>query len=148
MARPPERVGERDSLGHLRHRQLRADRHADGRPDEETGDDEVVANDLARLDQGRHDRDEHAELAEEDARRPFSGDESPRRQRDEGMDRRDEVREVDDLLAHQSVPALFFAGRGPFLNIFSMRSVIMKPPTTLIVAAATATQPRMFAVSP
>ena len=61
-----ERVRERDSLGHLGHRDPDRDRGADDRADDEPGDDPLVADDLV-VEERRDDGDEHADLAEDDA---------------------------------------------------------------------------------
>ena len=57
------------------------------------------------------------------------------------QERRGEIREMDPLRAHERAP-------GFLRNIFSMRSVIRNPPTTLIVAHVTATTPRIVASVP
>ena len=64
-------------------------------------------------------------------------------------DRRDEVREADERGVHgvRRLRLRRLAGR-PFLNMRSMRSVIMNPPTTLMVAAVTAMKPRTARAEP
>ena len=60
-----ERVRERDSLGHLGHRDAR-DGGADDRADDEAGDDPVVGDDLL-VEERADDGDQHADDADEDA---------------------------------------------------------------------------------
>ena len=74
-------------------------------------------------------------------RRAASGELKPRKRQDEA-DRRDEVREVQP----DSSRLLGIRGLASFLlNMRSMRSVMRKPPTTLMVAQMTAMKPRMVA---
>ena len=61
-------------------------------------------------------------------------------QPEDEQERRDQVKRLD-LADHDAVSPAASAFGSCFLNIRSMRSVIQKPPTTLIVAQSTAIAP-------
>ena len=132
-ARAPNAWESGDPLGHRRHR------HEDrqGGPDrgaDEGGDQDPPEVDDVALQERPDDRGRHAELARADA--------APRRRRMreplEGEDEACAGAQVEGdhepvlPLGHGASPPAF---RLPRLKDFSMRSVIMKPPTTLIVDA-------------
>src|SRR5215472_1448169 len=132
-----EAVKRRDQLRQRRHLDAQRDHGADRAADQDAEDDEPEADDV-RGQQRRHDRDHHAGDAVEIA--------GPRRlrrrqaaQRHDEADRRDQIKEGGETLAH----------RGPryrFLwNICSMRWVTMKPPKMLTAASVTATKPMTLA---
>ena len=78
-------------------------------------------------------------VAEEDAARARAWASDKPLQRQDEADRGDEVAEVDERSCMSVLAAL---RARPSWNIRSMRSVIRKPPTMLMVAQVTATEPR------
>src|SRR5467141_1774806 len=123
---------ERGPLRHGGQRDLRQ-RHAYQESRGDRGDDPAVMHDLG-LDPGRDDRDGHARDPGDHtaARRfwvvhPIQREDEQRRGEDGG--------ELTDEMHHC------------FLNILSMRSVIMKPLTMFVIEAKSATAPRMRIVS-
>jgi hypothetical protein len=138
------------------HRDQQPERNAERHARDERDHDPLVLDDL-ELEQRGDDRDEHADLAGPDAapggrrmRQPLQGQhEAPGREqvreREEGV--------VHDV-AHAAAPfeagssvvwSFSRGGASRRLNIFSMRSVMRKPETMLVVEAKTATAPRIVA---
>src|SRR6516165_7954409 len=91
------------------------------------------------MQQSAGDGQEHAQLSS-----PHSAPRRGRRaqpfQREDEQYGGDEVGDLDDVLGGKGLVHGFLGLLA--LNIFSMRSVIRKPPTTLLVAAITAKIPR------
>src|SRR6266540_2848025 len=135
----PEHVRDGDPLGHRRHRDVDAERISDHRSEREAGEDPLEAHDLL-LQEGAHDRDEHPDRRELHAPPGPVGDREAAQAQDEEEGRR-EVGGLDEHRpgSHRLAPP----GRPPRRNILSMRSVMMNPPTTLMVAQVTATNPRI-----
>ncbi len=144
-----EGVRERDPLRHGGHRDHQAQRDADRGADQRGHRDQHVA--LGRHvgpEQRRDDRDAEPDLA---------GEHPPPRglrrghplEREGEPQRRHQVRQVDPVHpAHEGAPSSEGGagrGRSRARNIFSMRSVMRKPPTTLMVEATTAMKPSTFA---
>src|ERR1700686_3842524 len=131
-------MAERGSLrhcGHVHH----AQRDSDSGAEHECDDNPFVIDD-AVMEQGTGDGEDHADLASSHAAlgrgwraHPF--------QRQNKENAGDEVDDLDDLLIAREIGGHGFVGRLD-LNIFSMRSVIRNPPTTLLVAAITASTPK------
>src|SRR5262249_39738573 len=129
-------VAERGALGYGRHLD-QAERDADQRSEYERYRDPRVVDD-AVMEQGSADREQHPGLS-----RPHPSPCGRRRAHPfEGQDEQDAGDQVDDLdqVVRRRPHPHALVGR-LFLNIRSMRSVIRKPPTTLLVAATTATTP-------
>src|SRR6516164_4150064 len=84
----------------------------------------------------------HSQLSSPDSAPGGGGYTQPLKREDE-QHRGDEIRDLDDLLGGEGLVHGFLGLLA--LNIFSMRSVIKKPPTTLLVAAITAKVARMVA---
>src|SRR5438128_10760136 len=105
------------------------------------------------LDQSLDNRREHAELAGPDPAAGGGRGAHPFQSEDEAG-AREQVDEVDPCSTHETGSGLVSAAasrgaRSPRRrNIFNMRSVIMKPPTTLMVDAMTAIVPSPVASSP
>src|SRR5271154_2886377 len=129
---------ERGSLrdrGHMNHSQG----NPDSRAQHQSDGDPLVVHD-AVMQQGAGNGQDHSNLAGTDpalggCRRahPF--------QRQNKESAGDEVDDLDDLLISGEVRGHGFVGRLD-LNILSMRSVMRNPPTTLLVAATTARNPK------
>ena len=143
-----EGVGEGDPLGHPGHRDERRDGDADRAADEDREQDPLVGLEEAdlfepradvRVQQRAPDREHHAEFGEDQAaaggmRRGQAA------QPENEQERRDEVERLD-LADHDRASPAGSAFGSCLLNMRSMRSVIQKPPTTLIVAQSTAMAP-------
>src|SRR5215467_5056286 len=133
-------MAERGPLRDGRHLHF-AERHTDDGADYQPDGDETIVHD-APVQQGAANGKKHTDLARPD---PAAG----RGRRTHPLQRKDEedgCDEIDDLDSKTSAKRhnLGFGAR-PTLNIFSMRSVIMKPPTTLLVAAMIAIVPSAVA---
>src|ERR1019366_7568552 len=118
--------------GHMHH----AQRHADNRAEHQRDRDPSVIN-KPGIQQRAHNCQQHAELAGPHTV-PRGGRTAHELQRKNEQRRRNQIREFDEVLAMQHYG---FCGLLD-LNIFSMRSVIRNPPTTLLVAATIAIVPR------
>src|SRR6266446_301094 len=136
-------VTERGSLWNRSHRHL-PQRHADDGTEHKRNEDQPVVDNPV-VQQRAADGQQHANFACPDAvaRR---GRRAHPLQREDEEHARDEIQELDDDLASCEITchhlaAGLAAGRLD-LNIFNMRSVIRKPPTMLLVAATTATNPK------
>src|SRR6185436_1457022 len=141
---------ERDPLRHLGHRDQQAHRDADDGADDQPADDPPVVDDVA-VHQRAQDAEHHAQhrhLHAPPSRLRVREHPEP----DEEEERRDEERyPVDDDAPVGAADDVLFCERSQerdhfcasfFLNILSIRSVMTKPPTTLMVADATAIAPR------
>src|SRR5215471_5313607 len=130
--------------GSLRNRRhvYTAQRDADNCPDHQGDGDGGVVHD-AVLQQRAADRQQHAQLSGVDPASRRAWRTHPLQRKNE-KNAGDEINDLNDALCNgQSV---HLVGR-LVLNIFSMRSVMMKPPTMLLVAAMMAIAPRMVASS-
>src|SRR5262249_44845110 len=129
-----EGVRERGPLRDGRQRHPR-ERNPDREADDDRHANPLVVHDLRRH-QRADDRRRHAGDAGRDAApRGARMVQPPQRQDEE--DRRSEITELDQVLAH-----LFFSR-----NILSIRSVMRNPLTMLVIDAATAIVPRTVATS-
>ena len=134
-----EHVADGDALRHGGHWHKEAHRQTDGATHNEADDDELVAHDLV-VQQGADDGEQHAERCELHA----AARGVRLRQAAESKDERRRCADIGDLHEERADLLVDHFGASVFLNIFNMRSVMTKPPTTLIVAAATATMPMML----
>ena len=125
---PAERVGERRALWHGGKRHARQ-RHADDESRRDGADDPAMMDDF-RLDPRRQDGHRHPDHARNHPVARGLGIVHPVQREDE-QGRRQDGRELTDEMHHC------------FLNILSMRSVIMKPLTMFVIEANSATAPRM-----
>src|SRR6185503_20429182 len=139
-------VEESDHLGNGGHRDPPRGHRSDRASQDDAGDDRSVAHDLAVHQRG-HDRDQHADRGEGvSVPRGLGGAEllDPDDEENGG----DQVRRLDHDRwkvrdAHgQRAPGDFDA------NIWSIRSVTRKPPTTLIVPSTTARKPSTWTNGP
>ena len=130
-----EHVADGDALRHGGHWNEESHRQADRGADHESDDDQVVADDLV-VEECADDCEEHAHRGELHAasRRIWLGEAA---KAEDERRRSGNVGDLDEECANLRV----HFGASVFLNILSMRSVITNPPTTLMVAAATATAP-------
>ncbi len=132
-----EGVAERGSLrhgGHLHH----AERHADDGAEDQCDGDPFVFNNVV-IEQRAADGEQHADFAGAHAAAGGGGRAHPLQRHDEER-RGDQVDDFDEGVGSDPGGHYFF---GPLdLNILSMRSVMRKPPTTLLVAATMASVPR------
>src|ERR1039457_3435317 len=117
-------------LRHRRHRHDVRDRHAHRGADEQRGQDPLPVTVVT--DQRAADRHQHSGLAREDTA-------ARRHRRVHPFQRKDEERAREDVDVIDQGAHYFFSSLR--LNIFSMRSVIRKPETILVVAAVMATKP-------
>src|SRR5580692_6151784 len=120
--------------GHVHHPQ----RDSDSGAEHERDGDPLVVHD-AVVQQGACNRQDHSDFARPDAALSSRWRAHPL-QRKNKENAGDEVGNLDNLLISRQVGVHGFVGRLD-LNIFSMRSVIRNPPTTLVVAATTARNP-------
>src|SRR6266850_906329 len=134
---------ERSPLRHGSHRHPQAHGQSHQRANGEAGNDPGVGNNLV-VEQSADDGHQHAGFGVEHASPRGLGMAQPFESHDE-QDGGEQVRRFNKVLLRHFFSGL--AGSGLRLNIRSMRSVITKPPTTLVVAAATAMNPRMVASS-
>src|SRR5438309_157957 len=129
-------MAERGSLRHCGHLDT-AERDADA-CSQHQGDDDPFVIDDAVVQQRARDGQHHADLAG-----PYSAPGSARRahpfQRQNEERAGDQINDLNDVLIPGEI-GHGLVGR-LVLNIFSMRSVIRNPPTTLLVAATTAITP-------
>ncbi len=134
--RAAERVRERGPLRHRGQRHLR-ERHADHEAEHDRDHDPGVVDDLGLRPGGEH-GDHHAADAGVHAVPRGLRIAHPMEREDEERGR-DEVRELDQRMNHLGA-ALPPASR--VLNILSMRLVMRKPLTMLVIEAKSATAPR------
>ena len=118
---------------------------ADDRSDGKAGDDPDPGDDV-RADEGADDGGEHAAFGQEHAAARSLGMRHALERKDEedGSDQVGGFHEVGGQ-GHLATPASAGFASLRLLNILSMRSVMPNPPTTLMVAVVTATNPRMCA---
>src|SRR5579859_6280364 len=142
-AQRAERVAERGPLRHRGHRDA-AQRDADGRAEHQADGDPPVIDD-AFVQQRSGDGQQHSDFAGPDATAGGDGRTQPfKRENEKGGG--DQIGNFKDVFAREHDGYGFL---GPLaLNIFSIRSVIMKPPTMLLVAAMMAMVPRILAMLP
>jgi len=135
-----KRVTQRGPLRNGGHGDF-AERHADDRSEHQADKDPFVFHD-AVVEQCAGNRQQHAQFAGKDAA-------ARGRRRAQPLEREDEERggnQISDLdkgVRSEHVAHGFFGPLG--LNILSIRSVMRKPPTMLLVAATMAIVPRIFA---
>src|ERR1700676_1359272 len=141
---------ERGSLRHGGHGDGDGHPRADDGAEGEASDDPCPGDDFS-TDEGAYDGREHAAFGEEHA---AAGGVGVRHhfEREDEEDGGDEVSGLHEVggEAHfaTALPSVVVAFVSGFLrNIFSIRSVMPNPPTTLTVAVVTATKPRMCAGS-
>ena len=132
-----EGVAERGSLRNGRHVH-QAQRNPNTGAQHEGDDDPLIVDD-AVMQQGPANGQGHADFAGSDAALGGGRTAQPF-QRKNKENAGNQVDDLDDLLISREVGGHGFVGRLD-LNILSMRSVIRKPPTTLLVAAITARTP-------
>src|SRR3954465_5842972 len=138
-----EHVGNGNALRHRCHRNEKSDGNSDDGPEDQAANDPVVTNDIL-LHQRADNREQHAESGVVHAAARFFRRCEPLQPENE-QDRRRQVHRFDEVGPHfLSVSTT----RSVRLSMRSMRSVMMNPPTTLIVAEVTATKPRMVATCP
>src|SRR5258708_431408 len=131
---------QRGSLRHRSHLDF-AQRDADDRPDDQSDHDQFVVDD-AVVQESAADGQRHARFAGEDAAARGRWRAEPL-QRENEKHGGDQVSDFNDGVGAQKVVHYFL---GPLdLNIFNIRSVMMKPPTTLLWAATMAMVPRIAA---
>ena len=118
-----------------------AQRHADDGA-EHQGDGDPLVIDDALVEERADDGQQHAGFAGEDAAARGGRRAQPLERQDEQR-RRNDVEDFNDVFTTHEVGH----GLGALLtlNILSMRSVMMNPPTMLLVAATMAMVPRMVA---
>src|SRR5690349_21664999 len=131
-----KRVAERRPLRDGRHLHF-AEWNADDGAEHESDGNPLVIHD-APIEQSSHDCEEHAEFAGPDAV-PRRGGRAHPLQRHHEQRRGDEVSQFDNGVCSGEWSHGF--GLRLALNIFSIRSVMKKPPTTLLVAATMAMVP-------
>src|ERR1700688_1875576 len=136
-------VTERGSLWNRSHRHL-PQRYADDGTEYKRDEDQLVVHD-AVVQQRAADGQQHTDFACPDTV-AGRGRRTHPLQREDEQHARDEIQKLNDDLAAREITrhhlaAGLAAGRLD-LNIFNMRSVIRKPPTMLLVAATTATNPK------
>src|SRR5262249_53999304 len=142
-------------LRHRGHRDLDPEREPDHdpdrRPDQEPADDPIEADDLLveqRADHG----EQHAERGlPHAAAGPFGIAQAPKT--DDEQQRGSEVQQLNQRFAGSDLVAREDFGqrhalRPGRLNILSIRSVMRNPPTTLMVAQATAIEPSTLLTLP
>src|SRR5882672_3327070 len=129
-------VAQRRPLRHSRHLYL-AKRDANDGAQHQCDRNPLVVHDAA-VEQSSHDGQEHAKLARPDpvARRGWR---THPLERHHEQSRGNEVRKFDNRIGWEWSHGF---GLRLALNIFNMRSVMKKPPTTLLVAATMAMVPR------
>ena len=139
-AKRAEGVAERGPLRNGGHGDV-AERHADDGAQHQRDGDPLVVDD-ALVEERADDGQQHAGFAGEDAAARGGGRAQPLERQDEQR-RRNDVDDFNDVLTADEV----CHGLGALLalNILSMRSVMMNPPTMLLVAATMAMVPRMVA---
>src|SRR5579875_487442 len=120
--------------GHMDH----AERNADDDADQQGNQNPLEADEFG-IEKGRDHSDRRADLADQHSATRGRGRTQPLQRQDEKGDRHN-VREVSEVL-HSYLVHCFL--RPLSLNIRSMRSVIRKPPTMLLNAAATAIAPKI-----
>src|SRR6266849_6046576 len=139
-AQRAEGVAQRGSLRHRGHLHV-AERNADDRAEHQGDGDPLVVHD-AVMQQRAGDGQHHAHFAGPHAV-PRGGGRAQPLQRQNEKDGGDQISDFDEGVGGDRVAHGFF---GPLdLNMRSMRSVMMKPPTTLLVAATMAMTPRIKA---
>ena len=136
-----EGVAESRPLRHGRHLH-QAQGHADDRAEHQRDGDPLVVDDPV-MQQRPADGQEHPELAGPHPA-PRRGRRAHPFQREDEQGRGDQVGDLDDVFASHGASFMAFSGRLA-LNILSMRSVMRKPPTTLLVAATIAIVPKTVA---
>ena len=135
-----ESVAEGGPLRHGGHGDA-AQRDSDDGAEHESDGDPLVIDD-ALVEERANDGQQHARFAREDATARGGRRTQPLERQDEQR-RRNDVEDLDDVFTTDE------AGHGLgallTLNILSMRSVMMKPPTMLLVAATMAMVPSIVA---
>src|ERR1700675_4652700 len=140
-------VTERGSLWDGGHRDF-PERYADDGTEHKRNEDQPVVDNPV-VQQRAADGQQHADFACPDAV-AGRGRRAHPLQREDEQHARDEIQQLNDDLAACEIGGHYWltdlaaglaAGRLD-LNIFNMRSVIRKPPTMLLVAATTATNPK------
>src|SRR5713101_1891514 len=136
-AQRAERVAERGPLRHRGHSHF-AEGHADDAAEHQTDGHQFVIHDAA-VQQRSTDRQGHAQFAGPNAM-PRGGGRAQPLERQNKKDGGDEIGDFDQRVGGH------YGLLGPLdLNMRSMRSVIRKPPTMLLVAATMAMVPRIAA---
>ena len=135
-----EGVAERGPLRNGGHGHI-AERHADDGAQHQGDGDPLVIDD-AVVEERADDGQQHARFAGEDAAARGGRRAQPLERQDEQR-RRNKVENFNDVFAAREVGHGFWVLLD--LNILSMRSVMMKPPTMLLVAATMAMVPSIVA---